>query len=47
MTKVKSKYANRKPTYDLLCDGNSNFHPICHHFQDIHFQSVQDRDFDL
>ena len=45
--KVKCKYTNRKPIHDLLFDGNSNFNPIYHHFQDIHCRNVHDLDLDL
>ena len=39
--KVKSsEYANRKPLCNFTFDGNCIVGPICHHFRDIHSQSI-------
>ena len=46
LSKVKCKYANRKPTHD----GNSNFYRICHigyHFKDINCPNMRDLDLNL
>ena len=45
--KFKCKYANWRPIHDLLIDRNSNFYHIYHHFQDIHYSRVHERDLDF
>ena len=36
MVKIKSKYTNRKYTFDFIFNGNSNVCHICHHSRDNH-----------
>ena len=47
LVKVRCNYANRKPIHDLLFDGDGNFLPTCHHFQDIYCRNVHELDLDL
>ena len=46
-SKIKYKYANRKPIQYFLFDGISNVFPICYRLRDIHSWNLHDLEFDL